>query len=221
MKYFPSFCNLQFAFCNLQSTKKKNPARAGHFCARPETPGNSARNSSFIIHHSSFNSHPSSFILHPSCKKRNAFSILEVILALAILTGAMAVLGEMGRLGFRNAKSAQDLTKAQMLCESKMAEYTSGITYPQAVSAAAFDQIDQDPNSSTTWVYSVDMQQIDQDGLIALCVTVSQNLPAAQHPATYSITRWIVDPTIGQSSSSTQSSPTGTSTSGASTTGSQ
>jgi len=55
-------------------------------------------------------------------KKRNAFSILEVILALAILTGAIAVLGELGRLGFGNANAAQDLTKAQMFCERKMAE---------------------------------------------------------------------------------------------------
>ena len=96
------------------------------------------------------------FVIHnlQSTKKR-AFSILEVILALAILTGAMAVLGELGRLGFRNARAAQDLTKAQMLCESKMAEYTSGITLPQAVSGTAFDTIDQDPNSSASWVYSV------------------------------------------------------------------
>jgi type II secretory pathway pseudopilin PulG len=149
-------------------------------------------------------------------KKRKAFSILEVILALAILTGAIAVLGELGRLGFQNAKAAQDLTKAQMLCESKMAEYTSGITTPQSVAATPFDAIDQDNSNSTTWVYSVDMQQIDQDGLDALCVTVTQNLPAAQHPISYSITRWIVDPTVTQAaaSTSTQGSTTGTAATG-------
>ncbi len=141
--------------------------------------------------------------------KKKAFSILEVILALAILTGAMAILGELGRLGFRNAKAAQDLTKAQMLCESKMAEYTSGITAPQAVSGTPFDTIDQDNSNSTTWVYSVDVQQIDQNGLDAICVTVSQNIPATQHPISYSITRWITDPTIAQSTDSTQSSTTG------------
>jgi general secretion pathway protein I len=148
-------------------------------------------------------------------KKRKAFSILEVILALAILTGAMAVLGELGRLGFRNAKSAQDLTKAQMLCESKMAEYTAGITTPQSVSATPFDAVDQDSSNSTTWIYSVDMQQIDQYGLDALCVTVTQNLPAAQQPASYSITRWIVDPSVAQAAAaaatSTEESTTGTS----------
>jgi len=153
---------------------------------------------------------PSSFILHPSSQKKAAFSILEVILALAILTGAMAVLGELGRLGFQNARATQDLTKAQLLCESKMAEYTSGITTPQAVSGASFDTIDQDSNTNVLWVYSVSMETVDSDGLIALCVTVTQNLPGTQHPTSFSLTRWILDPSLGQSSNS--SSGTGTST---------
>jgi general secretion pathway protein I len=148
---------------------------------------------------------------------KRGFSILEVILALAILTGAIAVLGELGRLGFQNAKNAQDLTKAQILCESKMAEYTSGITPLQPVAAVAFDAIDQDNANSSTWVYSVDMQQIDQDGLDAVCVTVSQNIPAAQHPATYSITRWIIDPTVVQAIASSQASATGSSGTGTTT----
>jgi hypothetical protein len=47
-------------------------------------------------------------------KKKKAFSILEVILALAILTGAIAVLGELGHFGFLNAKASQDITRAQV-----------------------------------------------------------------------------------------------------------
>jgi type II secretory pathway pseudopilin PulG len=183
---------------------------------RHETASGLALNSSFIIHHSSFNIHPSSFILHPSSKNKAAFSILEVILALAILTGAMAVLGELGRLGFRNARATQDITKAQLLCESKMAEYTSGITTPQAVSGTAFDTIDQDSNTNVSWVYSVSMETIDSDGLIALCVTVTQNLPGTQHPTSFSLTRWILDPSVGQSTNSSDTS--GTSTTGSTTT---
>ncbi|MGD0654287.1 MAG: hypothetical protein ABSA16_08100 [Thermoguttaceae bacterium] len=175
--------------------------RAGQFTAQSKT--NSRETASGLIH-------PSSFILHPSSPKKAAFSILEVILALAILTGAMVVLGELGRLGFRNAKATQDLTKALLLCESKMAEYTSGITTPQAVSGASFDTIDQDSNTNVLWVYSVSMETVDSDGLIALCVTVTQNLPGTQHPTSFSLTRWILDPSLGQSSNS--SSGTGTST---------
>ena len=53
---------------------------------------------------------------------RNAFSLLEVILALSILAGAVAVLGELLRTGVRNAQTARDLTRAQMLCEEIEAE---------------------------------------------------------------------------------------------------
>jgi type II secretory pathway pseudopilin PulG len=203
LSHFFRACFLsQIANCRtsrVQGSGFRIQIRAGHFSAQCDT--------------ASGFPHPSSLIPHPSAKKNAAFSILEVILALAILTGAMAVLGELGRLGFQNAKAAQDLTKAQMLCESKMAEYTSGITTPQAVSATPFDAIDQDSNNSTTWVYSVDLQQIDQDGLDALCVTVTQNLPAAQHPISYSITRWITDPSVGQSTSTDSTSTQGSTTS--------
>jgi general secretion pathway protein I len=147
-------------------------------------------------------------------KKKHAFSILEVILALAILTGAIAVLGELGRIGFRNAKASQDLTRAELLCESKMAEFTSGVTVPQAVQGVAFDPIDQD--SDTPWVYSVDMQQVDPDGLLALHVTVTQNLPGARRPLSFSLTRWIIDPTLTSTTASTQASNTSTSGTGTS-----
>jgi type II secretory pathway pseudopilin PulG len=191
---------LQIANCKLPRAGLL-AIRAGQFTAQSKT--NSRETASGLIH-------PSSFILHPSSPKKAAFSILEVILALAILTGAMVVLGELGRLGFRNAKATQDLTKALLLCESKMAEYTSGITTPQAVSGASFDTIDQDSNTNVLWVYSVSMETVDSDGLIALCVTVTQNLPGTQHPTSFSLTRWILDPSLGQSSNS--SSGTGTST---------
>jgi hypothetical protein len=151
--------------------------------------------------------------------KKKAFSILEVILALAILTGAIAVLGEIGHFGFRNAKASQDLTRAQLLCESKMAEFTSGVSIPQAVQGVAFDTIDQDSNMP--WVYSVDMDQVaNQEGLIALRVTVTQNLPGAQRPLSFSLTRWIIDPTITSAAStdSTQESTTSASGTGTSST---
>jgi general secretion pathway protein I len=145
-------------------------------------------------------------------KKKKAFSLLEVILALAILTGAIAVLGELGHFGFRNAKASQDLTRAELLCESKMAEYTSGITIPQSIQGVPFDTIDQD--GTIPWVYSVDMEQVaNQEGLIALRVTVSQDIPGSQRPITFSLTHWIVDPSLTSTSSTdseSTSSPSGT-----------
>jgi len=46
------------------------------------------------------------------------FSLLEVILALAIFAGAVAVLGEVARWALRNAEIARDLSRAELFCEA-------------------------------------------------------------------------------------------------------
>jgi len=48
--------------------------------------------------------------------KNRGFSLLEVILSLAILGGAIAVLGEAARLALRNAEFTRDMARAQLLC---------------------------------------------------------------------------------------------------------
>jgi len=116
---------------------------------------------------------------------RAGFSLLEVVLALAILTGAIAVLGELVRLGTRNAAVARDLTAAVLHAESKMAELTSGMTPPEAVQMATME-------TDERWLYSIDVSQAD-DGILAVYVTVTQNLPSGR-PMEYTLTRWIVDP---------------------------
>ena len=118
---------------------------------------------------------------------RSAFSLLEVVLALAILVGAIAVMGELVRLGTLSAASARDLTEAQLICESKLGEISAGILLPEAVSYAEYEL---DPQ----WLYSVDLAGVDLPGLVLLRVTVTQNLPPTQRPVEFSLTRLIQDP---------------------------
>ena len=66
------------------------------------------------------------------------FSLLEVILALGILVGAMAVLGELARHGLDSARIARDSAMAQLLCESKLSEITAGLIRPEPVSNVPF-----------------------------------------------------------------------------------
>jgi type II secretory pathway pseudopilin PulG len=146
----------------------------------------------------------------PGRSKRTAragFSLLEVVLALTILVGAIAVLGELVRLGTTNAGNARDLTQAQLLCESKMAEISAGLLVPEVVQGAPCEY---DPE----WLYSIDIQPTDMPGLVALRVTVFQDLPLNQRPAEFSLVRWMQDPLLELPSGV----PTddGTSTSGAS-----
>ena len=129
--------------------------------------------------------------------KRGGFSLLEVILALAILTGAIAVLGELARLGLDNARLARDVSLAQLLCESKLTEITAGIITPDPISKAPFDTVID--STEPAWVYSIDLAPVDEQGLVAVRVTVGQDLPAERRPAEVSLVRWIIDPGVEMS----------------------
>ena len=127
----------------------------------------------------------------PSPKRRGGFSLLEVILALAILTGAIAVLGEALRLGMRNAQLARDLTQAQLLCESKLAEIAAGLTPADTVSPTQFDCVVGD--GRTVWLYSIALGDTEEEGLNLVCVTVSQDPTTEKRPVEFSLFRWIPD----------------------------
>lgn len=117
--------------------------------------------------------------------------MLEVILALAILTGAIAVLGEALRLGMHNAQLARDLTQAQLLCESKLAEIAAGLTPAEAVPPTQFDCPVGD--GRTDWLYSIGLADTEEEGLVLVCVMVTQNLPTEKRPVEFSLFRWIPD----------------------------
>jgi prepilin-type N-terminal cleavage/methylation domain-containing protein len=134
---------------------------------------------------------------------RRGFSLLEVILALAILGGAVAVLGEAASLAMRNAEFTRDMARAQLLCEGKLAEIVGGITSAQpiqrAVIATAADA------SEPAWLYSVETAPLSEEGLMSLRVTVTRDFPAARRPVQFSLVRWIPDPNASSSTSSDQS----------------
>lgn len=128
---------------------------------------------------------------------REGFSLLEVILALAILGVSMAVLGEVARLATRNAAYARDMAQAQLLCESKMAEIAAGIAWPEPVAGARIAPEDLvDPADPVPWVYSIRTASVEEPGVIRVEVTVSQDLPPARRPAACMLVRWIADPGI-------------------------
>jgi len=136
--------------------------------------------------------------------RRAGFSLLEVILALAVLAGSIAVLGEAGRQALRNAEVARDLARAQLLAESKFAEIAVGIAQPAAVDFTAFDpeSTDSVDPDEPGWLYSIETRATDENGLIAVRVTVIRDLPAARHPVRFSLVRWMPDPNATSSGSS-------------------
>ena len=120
------------------------------------------------------------------------FTLLEVILALAILAGAIAVVGEVSSLGLRNAQKARDLTHAQLLCESKLAEIVAGLEPLEAQEGTPLGTVED--GSEPDWLYSVEVNPTPDTGLVEVRVTVSKDLPAEQRPASFTLVRWMLDP---------------------------
>ena len=71
-----------------------------------------------------------------------------------------------------------------------MAEITSGLRYPDPVNGAQLELVDFEYN----WLYTIEVQPTDRDGLLAVRVTVMENKAALGAPIQFSMVRWMVDP---------------------------
>jgi len=131
--------------------------------------------------------------VHHSPRRRAGLSLLEVMLALAILGGAIAVVGELMRFGMRNAEAARDLSTAEVFCEAKVNEIAAGLLPPQPIADTPIEEI-ANLDAAGLWLYSVDVQQIDQQGLVAVTVTVFQDPNVKLRPVRFSLVRWMIDP---------------------------
>jgi prepilin-type N-terminal cleavage/methylation domain-containing protein len=145
---------------------------------------------------------------------KRGFSLLEVILALAILAGALAALGEVMRLGDENAAAAADESRAEMLAESVMSELLVGARPVASVSGAVLPLEDDPP-----WTATIEVQPTDYMELVAVRVSIVQQLPVEQRPARCDLVRWLPNPdyvpATQQSSSTTGSTTGGNSNTGA------
>lgn len=152
---------------------------------------------------------------HAACQA-NGFTLLEIVLSLAILAGSLAALGEVMRLADRNAQLVRDESQAQILAASVMDELLSGSRLLVAVNQAQMDDVTDPP-----WLYSVVLEQTPYQELVLVRVQVEQQLPPQQQPAHFELVRWMpnpdyIAPTDGQQSSG---STGGTSSFGSSTGG--
>jgi len=118
---------------------------------------------------------------------RTAFTLLEVILALAILAGSVVLTGELMRNGMLNAQAARDLTRGELVCESVMSQVVTGALSPSAVSDVQFDD---DPR----WLYSIVVDSGQLQGLLIVTVTVHRDAAAGQLVTPCKMVRWMIDP---------------------------
>lgn len=125
---------------------------------------------------------------------RRGLSLLEVVLALAILAVSAALLAQITRQATDNALSAQKLAQAQMLCESKMAEVLVG-----AIPMEPLDwTLNEDGSLPGQWYYRLETSATERENMIGLRLAVTDNPnPVTGSPELFFIVRWVIDPSLG------------------------
>ena len=123
-------------------------------------------------------------------RRTAGFSLLEVILALAILGGALAVLGRIIQIGVRTARESRGRVAAQLQCQSILAEIACGLRPPEPTAPAPVEY----PDPEYDWMYTVEAEPTEMDGVLAVRVTVYENRPLETGPIRVSLVQWIVDP---------------------------
>ncbi len=123
--------------------------------------------------------------------RRPGFSLLEVLVATAILLGSAIVLFQLAGVGTRHAVSAEKLADAQWSCRAKLNQVLAGVTAAQRVQ-------DRPLENHPGWVYSIQIEPIDEPGMPAdlavLRVTVTEELEDGRPGTQFALTRWIRDP---------------------------
>ena len=125
--------------------------------------------------------------------RRAGFSLLEVLVATAILMGSAAVLFQLAGVGTRHATGAQKLADAQWSCQAKLGEILAGVI--------PIEQVKDRPLANKPgWVYSVEVEPVDEPDMPAemalLRVTVAEDvgLDDDRHAVRFTLRQWIRDP---------------------------
>lgn len=132
-------------------------------------------------------------IARPS-RPRRGLSLLEVLLALAILGVAMGILGQAMLNATNNGISAQRLATAQLLAESKISELQLGL-----LPLLSTDWTDLAiPGNSDAWYYRIEVLPSETPNLMRLSVTVSNDPTSSRgRPLEYQLSRLMIDPALG------------------------
>jgi len=126
------------------------------------------------------------FTCRPNHCRTSAFTLLEVLLALAILAGSIAVLGEVMSIASRSAAEAQAEAQAQLLASSVMDEMLAGMTTLTNQTRQPLQS-----SSATPWVCSVILGDTDLVGLMSVEVVVEQDVEKQFHPVKFRLVRWV------------------------------
>jgi prepilin-type N-terminal cleavage/methylation domain-containing protein len=121
-------------------------------------------------------------------KPRSGFSLIEMLIATAIVLVAVGVLSELASVGQRHARAAEDAATAQRICQNRLEEILCG-SAPLDATADAI--VTEDPE----WTCSVELKPLEQyawePGIAELRVTVAKASESTAPSRTFSLVRWV------------------------------
>lgn len=125
---------------------------------------------------------------------RQGMSLLEVVLALAILAMSAAILAQVSRTATDNGLLAHRLSTAQILAESKMAEVVTGAIALQG--GTGWTPI-TDPVPNGTWYYQIEMMAATRKDMVGVRLAVTDEPGMQENRELFFIVRWMIDPSLG------------------------
>jgi type II secretion system protein I len=144
----------------------------------------------------------------------SGMTLLEVVLAMAIFFGSLAVLSQLVWSGSRAAIQGRLQTQALIRCEATLNEVAVGVIPLQATGNVPF-------TDDANWTYSIALGETRFPELLLVQVTVAHTGGSSLGNVTQTLTRWQRDPAIyeaaleAQAAAASESSSTdSTSTSG-------
>lgn len=126
-------------------------------------------------------------------RRRPGLTLIEVLLALAILLLSLAAIGQLVDIGGERGVEAQFHVRGTRLAQAKLAECEAGVLDPKNPSNGTFDGDD------AAWSYTIDSSPEAATNLYRVTVTVTRDHRGK--PFTISLSQLLIDPdTLGSAS---------------------
>jgi type II secretory pathway pseudopilin PulG len=125
---------------------------------------------------------------------RAGISLLEVVLALAILATSAALLAQITRQATNNALMAQRIASAQLICEGTMSEILVGAIPMQTTGWTPVDG----SFSRGNWYYKLDTVNAERPNMIGLRLAITDIIDSPEgEKELFYVVRWVIDPSLG------------------------
>ena len=122
-------------------------------------------------------------------RPRSAFTLLEVVIAVAVLLGSITALFQLMNHGHRASIQAQFRTQAVMLVDTKMNEAVAGVINLQSTT-------EEESEDYPGWLWSMTVDDAGIEGLLKVTVTARRDGSSVVSAHEYSVTRMVRDPQI-------------------------